>query len=165
MKLKIAACILSVGIVAACDTEDVSPVDTQYRTIDQNMVERLSSNETLIVDVTLPDVAWVFDLDAGAIDFDRVTVVCPNGQQMSMTQWFEGEGKIPTEESSGQFVLVNDPFDFGTLSDEEARSMQDAGDEQWGFRIESVDVDGHTYLVCGSDGMFSCDDGIDWHVL
>ncbi len=146
----------------ACDAEQTGPVDTQYRTIDAAMLEDLADGESLVVDVSLPDVAWVFDLDSGAIDFDRVTVMCPNGQQMSMTEWFGAEGRTPAEGSGGQLTLANDPFDFGTLPDSRAQQLQDAGEQQWGFRIQELELDGVRYLACDTDGMYSCDDGMTW---
>ncbi len=70
--------------------------------------------------------------------------------------------------ASGHIMLANDPRDFGTLSDEQIDTLFELGrivvGPPSGFRIEEVQVDGESYLVC-DDGQYSCDDGATWNEL
>lgn len=127
------------------------------------MIDKLAPGETLVVDPALPDVSWVFNSVAGPIDYSRITIVCPGNVRMPMTDWFQTIGTRPADDFDGQWLLVNNPKDFGSLDQDGQEILVDAMELEE-FRAPAhtswkFDIDGTEYWVCVEEDAYLCPGG------
>ena len=76
--------------------------------IDAPRISTLAAGETLVVDLSQPDVAYEFDSAAGAIDFSRVSLRFADGADIPMDEWraqTETDGTEVTAANAGHFFL------------------------------------------------------------
>ncbi len=94
--LKTIALCLSVAILipaCAADTDPVlddsttSEAAANIVTISARSFDQLANGERLTVNSLDKDSVFRFDVSQGEIDFSRIDIVCPNGQQMAMDAW------------------------------------------------------------------------------
>ena len=167
--------LASVATTAACagEEEQVEQLEAQtvFLRVTAENIESLAPGEELIVDQTRPNTSWIFDGSKGAIDYSRVTIVCPGNVRMPITSWFTTMGTQPLDGHTDEWLLVNDPKDFGTLSPDQAQEMRDIAEllREDEFRapanhLEEVDVDGVSYWVCYTDESYLCPGG-QWEPL
>jgi hypothetical protein len=104
MKLGATSLFLSTIFVASCallagactttspadDDEAVSSDTVQaVHVIDATILNSLGEWDQIIVDIQSSDDVYVFDPSMGPLDFQRVRIVCPNGNQMPLDAWLQ----------------------------------------------------------------------------
>ena len=174
LSLTLALPLLLTGLVStsACTgaEEQVEKVEAQtvFLRVTADTIDALEPGEDLVVDPQLANTTWIFDGSQGAIDYSRIIMVCPGNVRMPINSWFDTLGTHPLEGHDDEWMLVNDPKDFGSLSLEQQSDMrellEDLLAEDDGFRapahnLEPLDVDGVTYWICWDESAYLCPGG------
>lgn len=158
------------GLLGACGGE--ATTQTEIRRITAADVAALGPNESLTVDASSENVLTVFEQGGGDIDYNRIQLICPNGQIMPMDQWIARQIEVfGTEFFSGdRIVVAADPFRFGldkaavdTLRTERvyrrSQTQSFSGDDGVARSGRGLTEEGENMLYhCCTDGLYICQD-------
>jgi hypothetical protein len=97
--------VAATGCSAAPGTEPVPSSETSQvvvTTIDAGRLAALPAGQKLVIDLSRPDVEYVFDYATASIDFSRITIHFADGHDVSMADWLK-----QTATNEGDFVAQN----------------------------------------------------------
>lgn len=91
MKRSIYLLAATIGAVGAISCGGLQEDKVTIRTVNSSDVNDLESGRNLTLDLYDSGRGVLFDHSTGEIDFQRITLVCPNGARMNMSEWLARE--------------------------------------------------------------------------
>jgi hypothetical protein len=141
------ACVPGEG--ADATSEEAAHVEFDTVTVSADTIAKLAPGELLTVDMSDASIVTRFEPRAGAIDFSRIELICPNGQTMRMDAWLEHQAQngfdVETAKKTGFALGGNDQVASSYVSQVESSNEP---------TYDTQDV-----AICFCD-VYSCSDGL-----
>lgn len=134
---------------------DGSGVDITVTRITAKDIGTLSDGSTLIVNARNKNGALVLDTSYGELDYGRIELICPNGQQMRMDTWLLNASE---EEGFDLASTAANGFSVG-LNQENTLSAMNPRDRAAPTMLQPLFAEGCFSYCCGTESCYQCPDG------